>query len=95
MSDQVVVGSSYLNEAANDLRMAKEKMVGLRDDMKQNLQTYTASWDGPAKTAYQGVLTEWDQSINDMETIIQSLSATVSTIGGNYTHTERSIEGQW
>lgn len=95
MNDQVVVGNSYLAEAASDLETARSKMVGLRDDMVNDLDKYLATWEGDAKQAYHIALKEWNESLDEMERIVQSLGSAITTIGGNYQHTERSVESQW
>lgn len=96
MSDQVIVGDSNLNEMANDLRYAKERMEEYKTTMMGKLENLLGeTWEGPSNVAYQNVKREWDQSVNEMNKIIHSLGATVEVIGGNYRHTERAVEGQW
>ena len=96
MSDQVIVGGDYLAEAANDMTKARELMQSHRDQMEQDLTRILGeSWQGASNTAYNEALQAWNASLEEMRKIVDRLGAAVTTIGGNYHHTERSVEGNW
>lgn len=96
MSDQVIVGGDYLAEAANDMDKARELMQSYRDEMEQDLKRLLGeSWTGAGKIAMDNALAQWQESLDEMREIADGLGAAVRTIGGNYHHTERSVEGNW
>ncbi len=94
--DQVVVGGDYLAEAANDLQKAHDLMVSHEDELRQDLNRILGeSWQGAGSQAKDAALDAWSKSNQEAQNLVNALGAAVTTIGGNYHHTERSVEGNW
>lgn len=89
MNDQVVVKAGSHEAACQALRNARNTMNGYKEDMVGKLEQYTASWEGEAKEAYRAVLREWNQSMEEMDRIVNGIDTALANIGGAYGATER------
>ncbi|GAB3705815.1 WXG100 family type VII secretion target [Mariniluteicoccus flavus] len=96
MSDQVSFEYSYLQQGVDDLNTAKREMATAKQTMQQEIKSILGeTWTGPSYEAYQAVLREWDQSMEEMERIANGISTALGTISSNYSDNERRIHGQW
>jgi early secretory antigenic target protein ESAT-6 len=84
-----------IDQGAQDLEAVARAMRTELDELKTFLKSRTASWEGPARTAYFTAQGEWDKSFTKMDGVLSSASTTVQTVGDNFQTTENRNASLW
>lgn len=94
--DQVSYKQDNLKQGIDDLRAAKKAMGQAKEDLQREIRSILGeTWVGPSYEAYVSTMREWDQSMQDMETIANDMERTLGTISENYATTQNKVHGMW
>jgi WXG100 family type VII secretion target len=84
-----------IDQGAADLAAVAKAMETELDELKTYLDKRMATWDGPARSAYQQAQGVWDSAFTKMQTVMTHASTTVQDVGSRYDATERQNAGMW
>lgn len=80
---------------AADIQGAVGTTHGLLDEGKGSLAKLAAIWGGGGSEAYQAVQQRWDNTSNELNQSLQSLSHAISEAGQNMAQTESGVTGMF
>jgi WXG100 family type VII secretion target len=65
------------------------------DDLRQAIQKLGASWSGGTQEAFQAVQNSWNQSAEDLKTVLNRIAVAVHAAHDAYQQTETKNTGVW
>ncbi len=81
--------------AAGDINATSGRINALLDDLKSQLQPMVATWEGDSSSAYQEAQAKWDCSAAELNTILSTISRTVSEGNDRMADVNRMAAASW
>lgn len=93
--DFTSVNAGAMQTGIQDLNNAHRNLTGLLTDLKGELSSSLAEWDGAARAAYADVQRQWDASGDKMSDIVHKMTSVLNSITEGYDQNEKNIQGNW
>lgn len=84
-----------IEAAAGDINATSGRITALLDDLRSQLQPMVATWEGDSATAYAEAQAKWDRSAAELNTILSTISRTVSQGNERMSDVNRMAAASW
>lgn len=84
-----------IESAAADINSTANRINQLLADLKSQIQPMTAAWEGESSTAYQAAQAKWDNASAELNTILATISRTVSQGNERMGDVNRMAAASW
>ncbi|MDO5512754.1 WXG100 family type VII secretion target [Corynebacterium sp.] len=84
-----------IEAAAGDINATSGRITALLDDLKSQLQPMVATWEGDSAAAYAEAQAKWDRSAAELNTILATISRTVSQGNERMSDVNRMAAASW
>ena len=84
-----------IEATAGDINATSGRINALLDDLKGQLQPMVATWEGDSALAYQEAQAKWDRSAAELNTILATISRTVSQGNERMSDVNRQAAASW
>ena len=81
--------------AAADINSTSGRINGLLGDLKATLQPMVSSWEGESASAYNAAQAKWDKAAAELNTVLATISTTVSQGNDNMSDVNRRAAASW
>ena len=81
--------------AAADINSTSGRINGLLGDLKATLQPMVSSWEGDSAAAYNAAQAKWDKAAAELNTVLATISTTVSQGNDNMSDVNRRAAASW
>lgn len=81
--------------AATDINSTSGRINSLLDGLKQQLQPMVATWEGDSAVAYNEAQMKWDNAAAELNTILATISQTVSQGAERMSDVNRQAAASW
>ncbi|MEU7525829.1 WXG100 family type VII secretion target [Saccharothrix sp. NPDC042600] len=95
MNDRIEVSFGELASAASSISSQANQVQQQLEDLKTRLAPVIAQWDGGASESYQAAQAQWDQSANDLQSVLASIGVAVQQATEAYEAAERTNQNRW
>lgn len=89
MSDQVGADFGRLAATQQHLVQTVGQVNGQLADLKSYLKPLVATWEGEASANYQALQAKWDRAAEDLNMVLQRISAALATTNDDFQATEK------
>jgi WXG100 family type VII secretion target len=83
-SDEMLVTYDGLDSAATNLANEASKLETMLAEVKRQVASVAAGWEGEAHTMYTEQQSIWDKEANDIHQALVSIAKVVGLAGGDY-----------
>lgn len=84
-----------IETAAADINSTSGRINQLLGDLKSTIQPMVASWEGDSALAYQEAQNRWDNAAAELNTILATISRTVSQGNDRMSDVNRMAAASW
>lgn len=84
-----------IEAAAGDINATSGRINGLLADLKSQIQPMVSTWEGDSAVAYQEAQAKWDRSAAELNTILSTISRTVSQGNDRMSDVNRMAAASW
>ncbi|MBB2988950.1 early secretory antigenic target protein ESAT-6 [Mycolicibacterium iranicum] len=91
----LVYNFAGIESGADDIMGAVGRTEGLLQEGQGSLARLAAVWGGTASDAYQAVQSRWDNSSQELNMALKSLSNAIRQAGGDMFQTNQSNEAKF
>lgn len=91
----IYVDYAHMSNAADDMIQQTKAIATTLSSMEQELGALKQSWYGNDAQVYNQKQAAWDQAVSNMEQLLNSHSALLTDISGNYKYSENSLASMW
>lgn len=84
-----------IESAAADINSTSGRINQLLGDLKSQIQPMTASWEGESAVAYAAAQAKWDNAAAELNTILATISRTVSNGNERMGDVNRMAAASW
>lgn len=84
-----------IEAAAADINSTSGRINALLADLKSQIQPMVATWEGESALAYQQAQAKWDKSAEELNTILHTISRTVSQGNDRMNDVNRRAAASW
>lgn len=84
-----------IEAAAADINSTSGRINSLLDGLKQQLQPMVATWEGDSAVAYNEAQMKWDNAAAELNTILATISQTVSQGAERMSDVNRQAAASW
>lgn len=95
MSDTMKVDFNAISGLATGIDGQVKSIENQLSDLKQQITNLTAIWEGSANTGFQQVKTNWFNSADDLNSVLNRIATAVHTANDQYQQTESKNASQW
>jgi WXG100 family type VII secretion target len=89
MSDDVlVVNFAALHRAGADIDTALGALATQLDELERDAAPLVATWDGPARRAYDARQARWRAAAGDLSGMLRDIKIALAESAADYEHTE-------
>lgn len=81
--------------AAADINSTSGRINGLLGDLKSTLQPMVATWEGESAAAYNEAQAKWDKEAAELNTVLATISKTVSQGNDAMSDVNRRAAASW
>jgi 6 kDa early secretory antigenic target len=92
---QVLVNAQVLDEGASDTDAVAGQIEQQLGDLKGYLAPLVASWTGQASSDYQALQQRWNQSADDLNTVLRQIATTLRQAAQSYVSGENTNASMW
>ena len=91
----IKVNSAQMQALVSNMQAGVNELRNMLADMDSRLGPLRDSWEGSAREAYQTAQREWNTQIDDMNRLLQEVSAAVQASNENYMAGEARNQRSW
>lgn len=91
----IKVNSGGLQGLVSQMQSGVNELRSMLADMDSRLGPLRENWEGAAKESYQTAQRQWNTQIDDMNRLLQEVSAAVQTSNENYMAGESRNQKSW
>jgi WXG100 family type VII secretion target len=91
----IYVDYAHMANAADDMIQQTKAIATTLSSLEQELGALKQSWYGQDASVYNQKQAAWDQAVANMEQLLNSHSALLTDISGNYKYSENSLASMW
>lgn len=84
-----------IEAASGDIRSTSARINTELEDLKRQLQPMIETWEGDSSAAYQAAQAQWDQAALELNTILSTISTTLSEGNNNMSDINRRAAASW
>ena len=84
-----------IEAAAGDINATSGRINALLADLKSQIQPMVSTWEGDSAIAYQEAQAKWDRSAAELNTILSTISRTVSQGNDRMSDVNRMAAASW
>lgn len=81
--------------AASDIKSTSGRINGLLQDLKDDIQPMTASWEGDSATAYIAAQQKWDNAAAELNAVLSTIATTLSDSNSAMSHVNTQAMNSW
>lgn len=81
--------------AASDINATSVRIGGQLDDLKRQLQPMVQTWEGDSAAAYNQAQAQWDSAASELNTILATISRTLSEGNDRMSDINRRAAASW
>lgn len=85
------VDYATIHQASEDCKKTGGEIEALFDQLKSDLAPLTDSWTGDAQDAWTQRQNEWNQSLDDMKSLLARIATALPQIADGYQSTDSGI----
>jgi early secretory antigenic target protein ESAT-6 len=85
----LLVNFAALGEASANIQRALNELQSQLSRLEEDGGRLTATWDGPARAAYEERQRRWQTAASDLSTILRNIQGAVEESKIDYQNTER------
>lgn len=86
---------AQIGQAAEDINSTKNRIDGILDNLKKDLQPLVAEWEGESASAYQEAQRRWDSSANDLNVVLGEVSRAVRDSNDRMSQINTNAANSW
>jgi len=95
VAPSILVRFTNVMQASTDAKNTSASMTQTLGDLKSDLASMKAIWDGPAAKDYKALQDQWDKALADLNQILTEISTTLQTSAEHYRAIEKNNQGAW
>jgi WXG100 family type VII secretion target len=95
MTSGVVWSIDAMQQGLSDINQVSGGLNGTFADLNSELTKFTEFWVGAGNESYQAVQKQWNDAMEGMLQVLQSISKALATSIDIHSATEQSIQGGW
>lgn len=95
MSSTIHYQFGAIAAAAGDINTTSMRINQLLADLKSMLAPMVATWEGDAATAYNAAQAKWDRAAEELNTILATISQTVTQSNDQMQQINRAAAASW
>lgn len=84
-----------IGQAAEDINSTKNRIDGILDNLKQDLQPLVTQWEGESATAYQAAQQKWDNSANELNIVLGQVAMAVRDSNDRMSQINMNAANSW
>ncbi|QFQ03070.1 6 kDa early secretory antigenic target [Corynebacterium urogenitale] len=84
-----------IGQAAEDINSTKNRIDGILDNLKSDLQPLVAEWEGESATAYQAAQKKWDDSANELNIVLGQVATAVRDSNDRMSQINTNAANSW
>ena len=92
---EAVARSNAIAGAAADINSTSGRINGLLGDLKATLQPMVSTWEGESASAYNAAQAKWDKASQELNTVLATISKTVSQGNDAMSDVNRRAAASW
>ncbi|MDY3127165.1 MAG: WXG100 family type VII secretion target [Corynebacterium sp.] len=81
--------------AAADINSTSARINGMLGDLKSHIAPMAATWEGDAAAAYSEAQAKWDRAADELNTVLATISNTVSQSNDRMSDVNRRAAASW
>lgn len=93
--DMIQVSFGAIDALGGHIDGQVKQVEGQLDDLRQAIQKLAQSWTGGTQEAFQAVQNSWNQSAEDLKTVLNRIAVAVHAAHDAYQQTETKNAGVW
>ena len=86
----LLVNFGALSQASTDIQKALNELQSQLGQLEQDGGKLVATWEGPARAAYEERQRRWQTAANDLSAILRNIQVAVNESAAEYQNTERA-----
>lgn len=91
MADVIEADPESMRTVIDELATAADGIDGELAALDQTLNALMGAWSGDAANAYQTAQVDWNSSMGDMRTLLNSVISVLSSVTSRYEETESAV----
>ncbi|MBF0581390.1 MULTISPECIES: WXG100 family type VII secretion target [Corynebacterium] len=84
-----------IGQAADDINSTSQRINGILEDLKSDLQPLVAEWEGESATSYQAAQKKWDNSAQDLNVVLGEVSRAVRESNDRMSQINTNAANSW
>ena len=84
-----------IGQAADDINSTSQRINGILEDLKSDLQPLVAEWEGESATSYQAAQKKWDNSAQDLNVVLGEVSRAVRESNDRISQINTNAANSW
>jgi ESAT-6 family protein len=92
---EIAVDFGQLQQAADDLQAAAQKIEGELNDLESKIQRLVSTWEGDAQEAYHAAQKEWDEEAARMQATAAKMGMAVNAANESFQAGEKKNAGRF
>lgn len=86
---------AQIAQAAADIRATSRNINGMLSQLKGDVAPMIAEWEGSSAVAYQDAQRRWDNSIEELNMVLDSVARTVDDANARMSQINTSAANSW
>ena len=95
MSDQIKVGFGAIDSLASSIDTRVTQIESQLEDLRQAITKLAQTWEGGANEQFQQVQNNWNQSADDLHSVLNRIAVAVHQAHDSYLQTENKNQAVW
>lgn len=84
-----------IGQAAEDINSTKNRIDGILDDLKKDLQPLVAEWEGESAMSYQDAQKRWDDSAAELNIVLGEVAHAVRDSNDRMSQINTNAANSW
>jgi early secretory antigenic target protein ESAT-6 len=86
---------AMIAQAAADIRATSRNINGVLSQLKGDVAPMVAEWEGTSAVAYQDAQRRWDNSLEELNMVLDSVARTVDDANARMSQINTSAANSW
>ncbi|MBC2682204.1 WXG100 family type VII secretion target [Corynebacterium anserum] len=86
---------AQIAQAAEDINSTKNRIDGILDNLKHDLQPLVTQWEGESATAYQAAQHKWDNSAHELNIVLGQVAMAVRDSNDRMSQINMNAANSW
>lgn len=93
--DQIQVNFAAVSNLAGQINGQVQQIEGQLETLRAEIQKLASQWTGSANEAFGAVQNSWNNSADDLKSVLARISTAVNAAHDSYVSTENTNAGVW